>query len=181
MYNRIWIARNEVFQNYGFSVFENGQGLLLDQNNMGYYPHLTPSNTGIKNPIEIISKIDCKSDIEICYVTRSYLTRHGTGRLDGECHKSEINPDIQDMTNIPNPHQGSLRYAKLDEKSLKSRIFNDFEPAKTFSPKISLAITHVNEKVPCLTNDFLNCFDNIYISDGQTRNSIVRCENNDDR
>lgn len=170
----ISIRFDEFINQYNCVVFENGQGLLLDQNNMEYYPHLTPSNTGLRNPMDMIRFLDCKPDIEVCYVTRSYLTRHGAGRLDGECDKSEINPDMKDMTNVPNPHQGTLRYAKLDEKSLKDRIMQDFEPARKYGAKVSVAITHLNEKIPSLTNEFLKNFDNIYVSSGETRNSVVR-------
>lgn len=159
---------------YDCVVFENGQGLLLDQNNTAYYPHLTPSNTGIKNSLEIIAEMSCKPDIEVCYVTRTYLTRHGAGRLDGECDKQEINPDMQDLTNIPNPHQGTLRYAKLIEKSLEERILKDFEPARKYGAKLSLAITHENEYDYVFSNTFKKNFDYIYYSDGETRESVGR-------
>ena len=44
----------KILSGYKNIVFENGQGLLLDQNNTEYYPHLTPSNTGAKNVLDII-------------------------------------------------------------------------------------------------------------------------------
>ena len=164
----------EIFSEYDFLVFENGQGLLLDQNNKEYFPHLTPSNTGLKNPLKIISNMHCNPDVEVCYVTRTYLTRHGAGRLDGECDKQEINPDIQDLTNVPNPHQGTLRYAKLIEKPLEERILKDFEPARKYGAKLSLAITHENEYDYVFSNTFKKNFDCIYYSDGETRESVGR-------
>ena len=174
MGRNISIRFDRFIEYYDCVVFENGQGLLLDQNNNEYYPHLTPSNTGIRNPLEIISKIDCKLNIEVCYVTRTYLTRHGAGRLDGECDKQEINPDMQDLTNVPNPHQGTLRYAKLVEKSLEERILKDFEPARKYGAKLSLAITHENEYDYVFSNTFKKKFDYIYYSDGETRESVGR-------
>ena len=174
MGRNISIRFDRFIEYYDCVVFENGQGLLLDQNNNEYYPHLTPSNTGIRNPLEIISKIDCKLNIEVCYVTRTYLTRHGAGRLDGECDKQEINPDMQDLTNVPNPHQGTLRYAKLIEKSLEERILKDFEPARKYGAKLSLAITHENEYDYVFSNTFKKNFDYIYYSDGETRESVGR-------
>ena len=174
MGRNISIRFDRFIEYYDCVVFENGQGLLLDQNNNEYYPHLTPSNTGIRNPLEIISKIDCKLNIEVCYVTRTYLTRHGAGRLDGECDKQEINPDMQDLTNVPNPHQGTLRYAKLIEKSLEERILKDFEPARKYGAKLSLAITHENEYDYVFSNTFKKKFDYIYYSDGETRESVGR-------
>ena len=174
MGRNISIRFDRFIEYYDCVVFENGQGILLDQNNNEYYPHLTPSNTGIRNPLEIISKIDCKLNIEVCYVTRTYLTRHGAGRLDGECDKQEINPDMQDLTNVPNPHQGTLRYAKLVEKSLEERILKDFEPARKYGAKLSLAITHENEYDYVFSNTFKKNFDYIYYSDGETRESVGR-------
>lgn len=158
-------------------VFESGQGLLLDKNNIEYYPHLTPSNTGINNPLEVITKsFPNKSDmkIESCYVTRTYLTRHGAGRLDGECHKTEINPNIEDLTNIPNPHQGTLRYAKLDEESLEKRILNDFKPVRKYGATLSLAVTHENEYNYVFSDKFERKFNSIYFSDRQDREGIRR-------
>ena len=172
MGRNISIRFDRFIEYYDCVAFENGQGLLLDQNNTAYYPHLTPSNTGIKNSLEIIAEMSCKPDIEVCYVTRTYLTRHGAGRLDGECDKQEINPDMQDLTNVPNPHQGTLRYAKLIEKSLEERILKDFEPARKYGAKLSLAITHENEYDYVFSNTFKKNFDYIYYSDGETRESV---------
>lgn len=174
MGRNISIRFDRFIEYYDCVAFENGQGLLLDQNNTAYYPNLTPSNTGIKNSLEIIAEMSCKPDIEVCYVTRTYLTRHGAGRLDGECDKQEINPDMQDLTNVPNPHQGTLRYAKLVEKSLEERILKDFEPARKYGAKLSLAITHENEYDYVFSNTFKKNFDYIYYSDGETRESVGR-------
>lgn len=174
MGRNISIRFDRFIEYYDCVAFENGQGLLLDQNNIAHYPHLTPSNTGIKNSLKIIAEMRCKPDIEVCYVTRTYLTRHGAGRLDGECDKQEINPDMQDLTNVPNPHQGTLRYAKLIEKSLEERILKDFEPARKYGAKLSLAITHENEYDYVFSNTFKKNFDYIYYSDGETRESVGR-------
>lgn len=125
-------------------VFENAQGLMLDQNNKDYFPHLTPSNTGIKNPKAIIERVGWTEplDIEVCYVTRTYLTRHGAGYLPRECKKEDINPDMIDETNVPNPHQDSLRYGMLDLCELYERCINDLAGWKV---KKSFAVTHNNE------------------------------------
>ena len=174
MVEHIDLSRIYEMSDFDCMIFEGGQGLLLDRNNKEYYPHLTPSNTGTENPLNIISGLNSDLDVEVCYVTRTYLTRHGAGRLDGECNKEEINPDIQDLTNIPNPHQGTLRYAKLDEKSLEKRVLEDFEPARKYGAKLSLAVTHENEYDHIFSNEFKKNFDCIYYSDGETRESIGR-------
>ena len=58
-------------------------GLLLDQNNIDYMPNLTPSNTGLKNVVDLLNKreLDGDSKFEVCYVARSYFTRHGAGKI----------------------------------------------------------------------------------------------------
>ena len=170
----IGFSETRDLKKYGCLVFEGGQGLLLDQNNKEYFPNLTPSNTGLTNPMEIIHELGCFPDIEACYVTRTYLTRHGAGRLDGECDKAEINPDMQDLTNVPNPHQGALRYAKLNEKSLEERILKDFKQGKRYGAKISLAVTHENEYADMFSDEFKEKFDCIYYSNGETRKSVRR-------
>ena len=131
---------------YDNIVFEAGQGLLLDQNNKEYYPHLTPSNTGIQNPKKVIEKITWNDylNIEVCYVTRTYMTRHGAGRFPSECAKSEINPNIVDKTNVPNPHQDSLRYGMLDLRELSKRCNDDISDFK-YPHEKSIIFTHCNE------------------------------------
>lgn len=103
-------------------VFENAQGLMLDWDNEEYSPHLTASHTGLKNITGLLTGYGCpkwseyskelKLQPEIIYVSRTYVTRHGAGRLDHECSKEEINPEMTDQTNLPNPWQGTLRYAR---------------------------------------------------------------------
>lgn len=184
MRERIQFATDEVLKLYSNIVFENGQGLLLDCENMEYFPHLTPSHTGIKNPADIINKTfeheEC--DIEICYVTRTYMTRHGAGRLDSECKKEELNPDMQDLTNIPNIHQDSLRYGHLVLDTLLKRIYNDIiDFSITKKIKTSVAVTHINEyDLPnrdVIENIYklkINPFNgNLYLSNGETRDDVL--------
>lgn len=115
-----------VKDSYDTIVFENAQGLMLDRDNEEYYPHLTPSHTGLYNVAELLTEKEkdsvwtedgtdnlmSDSSLEIYYVTRAYVTRHGMGRLDYECSKEAINPHMMDKTNVPNCWQDELRYAK---------------------------------------------------------------------
>lgn len=173
MMSRIEIVDDSIFDKYEYVIFEGAQGLLLDQNNMEYFPHLTPSNTGITNPVNMIKDKNV-TDIEACYVTRTYMTRHGAGRFDTECSKDEINSNMVDLTNVPNEFQGILRYGKLDLNDLKNRIENDFDSNRNgLNIKKSLAVTHINEygineeKVREIFNGY-----KFYLSDGMTRNSV---------
>ena len=76
------------------------------------------------------------------------MTRHGAGAFPTECNKEEINPDInldiEDLTNVPNPHQDTLRYGKLNVKELHERCQADIKTAGLPCQK-TLAITHMNE------------------------------------
>ena len=169
---------DECFLNeYENIVFEAAQGLLLDQNNLKYYPHLTPSNTGIKNPKKIIENVKWDDDINIetCYVSRTYLTRHGAGQFPSECDKSLINQRMYDKTNVPNPHQDTLRYGLLDLDQLYDRCMKDVEG---FGHKKSMVFTHINE-YSMSKKRIKNLFDDwgIYFSDGETHNDIYRINN----
>lgn len=134
-------AEEYVLENYPYIVFEGGQGLLLSQDKEN--PHTTPSFTGAENPVRIIGTLNGGNNVEVCYVTRTYLTRHGAGEFPQECAKYEINPDMVDRTNVPNDYQGTLRYGKIDIGELKQRIYADF--SKFSNAKISLAVTHMDE------------------------------------
>ena len=122
------ISDNYFLNQFDNIVFEAAQGLLLDQNNTEYFPHLTPSNTGIENPKRIIENVEWNDEINIetCYVSRTYLTRHGAGKFPSECNKRFINEYMFDKTNVPNPFQDTLRYGTLDLRELYSRCSDEF-------------------------------------------------------
>jgi len=102
-----------IAEHYRTVVFENAQGLMLDWDNEEYSPHLTASYTGLKNVAELLKEAGNLSvPTEIFYVTRTYVTRHGAGRLDYECAGEDIRSGMADLTNLPNPWQGALRYGR---------------------------------------------------------------------
>lgn len=122
---------DRVFPEQKNLVFEGAQGLLLDQN-LGFFPHVTRSNTGLKNIIHLINE-DNKSgnttnEIDVIYATRCYTTRHGSGPLKNALLEKAY-PDIIDNTNIPNQFQGTLRFAYLDLDVLQDTIKRDIELA----------------------------------------------------
>ena len=142
LHSHVIFDYSRVLQQYDNVVFENGQGLLLDQRHVQYYDNTTPSNTGIANPHIIIEKYLPNADVEVCYVTRTYMTKHGAGDFECECDKSEINAHIEDKTNITNPYQGTIRYGRLDVDGLVERIKEDIG---SIDYNVSLAVTHINE------------------------------------
>ena len=103
-------------------VFEGAQGLLLDQE-MGYFPYVTRSYTGLRNVAALVAGTGITS-LDVHYVLRPYLTRHGAGPLPGELPNPPY-PGVTDQTNIPNDWQGSLRFALLDLDVLRSSIERD--------------------------------------------------------
>jgi adenylosuccinate synthase len=108
-------------------VFEGAQGLLLDQDR-GAFPHVTRSNTGLKNVLALAQETGIDR-IEAVYATRSYLTRHGAGPLPGELAEQPFE-GIVDATNVPNAWQGTLRFALLDVDLLARTVLDDLGDAK---------------------------------------------------
>lgn len=135
-------------------VFEGAQGLLLDQNNKQFFPHVTHSNTGMTN-VEVLcaqAGIDRK---EIYYVSRTYLTRHGAGPLPGE----DTSMSFDDDTNHANQFQGQLRFAPLDASALRARC-----KADAGSNPFKIALTHCDQlTAPCEADLY---------SDGPTRECV---------
>ena len=139
------VSFNELYEGDEFNsfVFENGQGLGLDKNNGSEWR--TTSSTGIFNPACMLSGRE-DFNAEVCYVTRSYLTRHGFGSLEEETDRKEINPTINDRTNVTNDFQGALRFGYLESKEQAKRIDKDWSIVKDNSRfRKTMAITHCNE------------------------------------
>lgn len=154
---------------YDTIIYEGGQGLLLSQENIGDFPHLTPSSTGAYNIHNDIEKLNAK--VDLFYVSRSYMTRHGAGPMDMEVLKDDINPLIYDEVNQPNDWQGSLRFGRIDMQKLYKRIKSDaarYHCNKT----INMVYTHLNytdgyiaalnNKIDIVRPDFIT---NVYGSD----------------
>lgn len=160
---------------YDVIIFEGGQGLALDMDNMADFPHLTPSNTGCKKMIPfIIDTLGEDTPVELYYVTRSYLTRHGNGPMpDGYLDHSMIE---QDMTNHPNPWQGTLRLAGFTSKSIADmmgRIYKDKSETHGMDNVVcNLVVTHTNEvaeiEIPT------DIFDNVFYSKSKSCTSLIK-------
>ena len=153
-------------------VFEAGQGLALDAENRADFPHLTPSRTTSLVSARRIAALPGETDAEVVYVTRSYLTRHGAGPLPTECPKADINPDMVDRTNVPNPHQETLRYGRFDGPAVLTRTRADLEASRAVLPGLRSAVlvTHLNETGGRLAGamplaEFAAPFDRALISD----------------
>jgi adenylosuccinate synthase len=123
-------------------VFEGAQGLLLDQDRKEFWPHVTHSNTGMKN-VRLLCAQAGITEIETYYVSRTYLTRHGAGPLPDE----DDTMDYEDDTNRVHPYQGRLRFAALDS-DVRSRCTADHG-----DDDYKFVLTHCDQFAPDRTAD----------------------------
>lgn len=159
-------------------IFEGSQGLLLDQD-IGFFPHVTRSNTDLTNAIKLKDSILGFNNAELYLVTRAYQTRHGNGPMTNKTNPVPDNPyEINEDTGP----QGNFRKSMLDVDLLKygiekSGIFNQIKG------NINLVITCMdviesysftkNEKccIFGIKSEFVNAIakeleiDNVYVSD----------------
>ena len=185
------IIDNSVLNKYDSVIFEGAQGLRLDQSHK-YFPHVTRSNTGIKNVVNILEESKLKYDnMEIIYATRPYLTRHGVGQFPNEV-EGKIYPRIEDLTNVPNAYQGIIRYGLLDINNLSEEISNDLLNIKNkgFKYDVSLGVSCMDQidykidyildskQLKTSQSEFIDNVlkvvgvDKGYVSYGPTRNTI---------
>ena len=92
-------------------AFEGSQGLMLDKN-IGFFPHVTRSNTDLTN----IKKLGYNPQVYL--VTRAYQTRHGNGPMTNEDIPHNIIRDPKE-TNVTHQYQGEFRISMLDANLLK--------------------------------------------------------------
>lgn len=152
---------------HGNYIFEGGQGLLLDEK-FGMMPHCTPSNCGLENVIEYL-RVNGVSDeyrLNVVYVTRSYLTRHGEGPLH-----LETDLKLTDLTNHENHYQGKFRYGLLSAETMLSHASKDFEKHSRPGDSAYVAITHLDEYTDAVAN--LIAKSARYCSYGATREDVV--------
>jgi adenylosuccinate synthase len=124
-------------------IFEGAQGLLLDQDR-GAFPHVTRSNTGLRNALVLAAEAGIEA-LDVTYVTRAYVTRHGAGPLAHELGAAPFTA-ARDSTNVPNAWQGSLRYAWLDLDILRRAIADDLSDAPASMPvSRRLAVTCLDQ------------------------------------
>jgi adenylosuccinate synthase len=110
---------------YGQVIFEGAQGIMLDQD-LGFFPHVTRSNTTSMNALMLIEEMGLEKDPETYYVTRAYTTRHGAGPMP-----NEDNPVIllnnENETNVSAGWQGDFRTSVLDVDMLQYAIDSDMD------------------------------------------------------
>ncbi len=137
---------------YSNLIYESAQGLLLSSDlHRADYKHTTICHTGFPDIIDF-QDLASHRKIEVCYVTRPYLTRHG----DGPFIETDLNDrhypfvdveqvSIYDNTNVENEFQGKLRYGLIDLDEFKTRVVKDIKDARNKNITLSIAITHLDE------------------------------------
>lgn len=154
-------ARPSVLGDYAQVVFEGAQGLLLDQER-GAFPYVTRSHTGIRNALDVAVEAGIAA-LDVTYVSRAYLTRHGAGPLSNELPDKPY-AGIEDRTNVPNEFQGTLRFAHLDLDLLVRSIRADFADALLYpgvAARLNLALTCLDQVGPAVS----------YVEDGMLKTS----------
>lgn len=142
-------------------IFEGTQGLLLDMD-CGFYPNVTPSNTGLKKLNEFLN-----SDTEVYLVTRSYLTRHGNGYVPLKPF-APINPY---ETNVNNMWQGNFKTGEFElpllEKAIQRHCLDNYQ--KKYGVKFNAVFTcndivDMKEKYEDILSDLNLNFNDVYAS-----------------
>lgn len=137
----------DVYENI---VFEGGQGLMLDKDNVEYAPHLTPSHTGLDNIVTFLNrnKLGNKNtNIEVYYVSRSYNTRHGAGFMQDEVNRrEELGEKVEETTNSTNDFQGNFRFGYLNLDDIRKYTRRDFDKLRKWSgAKACIVFTHMDQ------------------------------------
>lgn len=183
---------NYALSNYEHIIFEGAQGLLLDMDHE-YFPHVTHSKTGMHNVNDLLEELDVywenKFEVNVYYMTRGYLTRHGAGPFPLESKDGKQYDTIYDKTNVHNEWQESLRFGILDLATLLTRTTEDKGNLKV---NMNIVATCMDQ----LPNEFTignagiireitkenfykflaNHYTKVYISEGETRSTITNIE-----
>lgn len=119
-------------------IFEGSQGLLLDEVN-GHFPHVTRARTGLTN-VGAVADENGLGRVDVTYMSRSYMTRHGAGPFD----TLPIQP-FEDPTNAPNPWQGTMRFGCTDMQQLCSAISKDIAQNEPVVNSVTLGVTWLDK------------------------------------
>lgn len=148
-------------------IFEGAQGILLDQD-FGFFPNVTRSNTTSKNALEIYP-----SAKEVYYVTRTYATRHGNGFFPNEVKLDLINNENE--TNKEHPYQGKFRTANLHADLLNYALRSDNNFSKGL--RKNLVITCMDQykiNVTDLLDKLEFKFENVFVTSGETITDVIQ-------
>ncbi len=107
----------DVVRGAGSVIFEGSQGLLLDRR-IGFFPHVTRSDTGSASILAM------GYAPALYLVTRAYQTRHGNGPMTNEDIPHSIRANPAEKNEVPS-YQGAFRKSLLDIDLLRYAIGRD--------------------------------------------------------
>ena len=166
---------NEVSK-MGFDpILEGAQGILLDQDH-GFFPNVTRSNTTVKNALDVWDKLGMNSYRmpEIYYVTRTYQTRHGSGFMTNEGDIEGMLINNEDETNVSHSYQGHFRIGSLDVELLNYALEVDSRYHQLHISK-NIVVTCMDQfkiSIYTLLKSLNTKFNNVLISTGPSRDDI---------
>lgn len=155
----LWHPNTMKLSDYDTLIFENGQGLQLDQE-YGVFPHVTRSNTGFRNIGKLLKRYNLFNEVPVIvdYITRCYTTRHGAGLLPYERNKP-AGITVDDPTNVFNDFQQNLRYAPLNLHAIHQAI--------DWDKKSHPSVTSINRIVTCCDQIVGDVWNNLSSKEGQ--------------
>lgn len=144
-------------------VFEGHQGTMLDMD-FGIFPHVTRSNTTVKNALELINELRLPGP-EIYYVTRAYLTRHGNGAIPFEDISVRLKNTHME-TNHENMFQGKFRIAPFNIDLLEHAVKCNYNiGAKGISSNLVITCCdQIDGNWKYIQNNKLHTNDEVFIS-----------------
>lgn len=117
-------------------IFEGAQGALIDEN-YGFHPYTTWSNTTFHNADELLTSFGYQGEITKLGLLRSYMVRHGPGPFPTE--DLELENSIKDVEkhNDTGRWQGKVRTGYFDFVAAKYAL-------EVVGPLDGLVITHMD-------------------------------------
>lgn len=112
-------------------IFEGAQGIGLDMDH-GVFPNVTYGHTTSRNAWEIGGLSMGVSEVEMFFVTRCYLTRHGAGWMSKEwMHIEDVNNNLMNLHTEVNTHNewqkgfriGPFDYELINHSFAVDRIY----------------------------------------------------------
>jgi adenylosuccinate synthase len=179
MSNRVLYVRPEGLVHFKSLIFEGAQGLLLSERH-GLLPHLTPSDPGIIEPLNMCSALGIQY-VDAVYVTRAYTTRHGAGPMRNECTANVLGiKGTLTETNTTNEFQEHLRYSPFDPACAEASV-KDFDRGLNNYPSMNLkkqlAVTCIDQLRDFTRDRVRRMFHQYearsgYVSTGPTRDNV---------
>jgi adenylosuccinate synthase len=139
-FNNCHPFNENIIKAYPNIIIENGQGLLLNDTGTNDV-EATPSKTGIETAKFLFDDSIKNDEINLHFVTRPYLTRHGSNEFLNKDIDCDLKKDVE--INQYNEWQRDLLYDNLNLHNLKNSL--NKEASKLDKKKYIIHVTHCDE------------------------------------